>query len=319
MPRLSISATLFAVLIGLSQHVAASRVMDEASIDINGERRRYFHLHEQGAKADSPVIVLVDGSGCGDFSQRLEGFFAEYNGSLNVYFLEKPHVQPGAPAQPETCSPAYERADRLERRVADLVRFLDNEPRLKARKERSIALLGFSEGGAVAPQVAARSKKIGRLAVIGAGGMKQSEEFLVFAGRGVPPFSQPLGKEGLQATFADIARHPDALDKRFLGHPYSYWSSRLFDDPLAAYGQLDMPVVVAMGERDTSVPVESGRLLQRYFAQRPGAHFRFVEFPGADHGLGAGGTSHLRPFVARLVAWFKGEPDALAAMLPDGT
>ena len=317
MPRLSCPAILFLLLATLSQHVFAARVLDEGSIEINGERRPYFHLHEGVTKADSPVIVLIDGSGCGKFSARLAGFFEQYAGSLDVYFLEKAHVAHDAPAQPETCPAAYERADRLERRVADITEFLEREPRLKAAGERSIALLGFSDGGAVAPQVAVNSRKIGWLAVIGAGGMKQSDEFRLFAARGVQPYAHPSIKDTLDATFADIARHPMALDKRFFGHSYSFWSSRLFHDPLAAYARLDIPVVVAMGQKDESVPIESGRLLQRFHAQRPHANFRFLEFPDANHGLAAEGKSHLKPFIARLVRWFKGEPDAFDAALPD--
>jgi pimeloyl-ACP methyl ester carboxylesterase len=316
-PRLSCRAIIFLILATLSQHGFAARVLDERNIAIDGERRRYFHLHDGVANAGGPVIVLIDGSGCGKFSTRLAGFFDQYAGSLDVYFLEKAHIANDAPAQPETCLAEYERADRLERRVADIVQFLEREPRLKAAGEHSIALLGFSDGGAVAPQVAANSRKIGRLAVIGAGGMKQSDEFRLFAARGVQPYAHPSIKDTLDATFADIARHPMAVDKRFFGHSYSFWSARLFHDPLATYARLDIPVVVAMGEKDESVPIESGRLLQRFFAQRPGADFTFFEFPEANHGLAANGKAHLKPFIARLVRWFKGEPDAFAGALPD--
>ena len=317
MPRLSCSAIFFVLLAALSQPVLAGRVLDEGNIDIDGERRRYFHLHEDGAaKAAGPVIVLIDGSGCGKFSPRLAGFFDQYVGALDVYFLEKAHIAKDAPAQPETCSAAYERADRLEQRAADIVQFLEREPRLKSAGERSIALLGFSDGGAVAPLVAVNSRKIGWLAVIGAGGMKQSDEFRLFAARGVRPYAHPSIKDTLDVTFADIAKHPMALDKRFFGHSYSFWSSRLFHDPLATYAQLKIPVVVAMGQKDESVPIESGRLLQRFFAQRPAAHFRFFEFPDANHGLAAAGTSHLKPFIARLVRWFKGERNAFDAVTP---
>lgn len=303
---------LFLLCTGVSQHAGAARVLDERSIDIDGERRRYFHLHDGPGAGAGPAIVLVDGSGCGQFSTRLAGFFEAYAGKLDLYFLEKPHVAQDAPAQPERCSAAFEDADRLERRVADTVRFLDSEPRLKAAGERSIALLGFSDGGAVAPQVAAISRKIGWLAVIGAGGMRQRDEFLLFARRGVQPYAQLVSEQAL----ADIASNPAALDKRFFGHTYAFWGSRLFHDPLAAYAQLEIPIVVAMGAQDESVPIESGRLLQAHFAQRPHAGFRFFEFAGANHGLASAGGSQLQPFIARLVRWFKGDPDAFAGLAP---
>jgi pimeloyl-ACP methyl ester carboxylesterase len=311
LPRLG---ALLILLSALSPQVFAARVLTEDRIEIDGEKRRYFHLHDPAAGPGNPVIVLIDGSGCGKFSARLAGFFDQVADGLDVYYLEKPHVAPDAPAQPQTCSAAFERADRLERRVSDTVQFLAREPRLKAAGARSIALLGFSEGGVVAPQVAARSPRVGWLAVIGAGGMQQSEEFLLFAKRGVPPYAQAAGARTLADVFADIARHPLALDKHFFGHPYAYWGSHLFQDPLLAYAQLEMPIVVAMGEQDESVPIESGRLLQRYFAQRPRADFRFFEFPGLNHGLAAADKTALRPFIARVIRWIRGEPDAFAEL-----
>ncbi|MBD8529257.1 MULTISPECIES: S9 family peptidase [unclassified Massilia] len=316
MSRSSLATALFLLFANLSQQAFAARVLDEGSIDIDGEPRRYYHLHDEGAPADSPVIVLIDGSGCGKFGPRLPGFFDQYEGSLHVYFLEKPHVAPDAGAQPQHCPDAFERADRRERRVADIVQFIDREPRLKAAGARSLGLLGFSEGGAVAPQVAAKSRTVGRLAVIGAGGMRQSDEFLLFAARGVQPYAQLAANRPLADTFADIGAHPAALDKHFFGHPYAYWSSHLFQDPLPTYAQLEIPIVAAMGEQDESVPIESGRRLQGFFAARPQADFRFFEFLGANHGLAAPDKPSLKPFIARLVRWFKGEPDAFAGLAP---
>ena len=316
MSRSSLATALFLLFATWSQGAFAARVLDEGSIDIDGERRRYYHLHDEAATADSPVIVLIDGSGCGKFGPRLPGFFDGYEGSLHVYFLEKPHVAPDAGAQPQHCSDAFERADRRERRVADIVEFIDREQRLTTAGARSLGLLGFSEGGAVAPQVAAKSRKVGRLAVIGAGGMRQSDEFLLFAARGVQPYAQLAANRPLADTFVDIGAHPAALDKHFFGHPYAYWSSHLFQDPLATYARLEIPIVAAMGEKDESVPIESGRRLQAYFAGRPQADFRFFEFPGANHGLAAPDKPSLKPFIARLVRWFKGEPNAFAGLAP---
>lgn len=312
MRLLSRLSTALLILAALVQPAFAARVLDEGSIDIDGERRRYFHLHDGAAANDGPLIVLIDGSGCGKFSTRLPSFFEAYGGKLDLYFLEKPHVAPDAPAQPQRCSAAFEGADRLDKRVADIVQFLEREPRLKAAGARSIALLGFSDGGAVAPQVAAASRKIGWLAVIGAGGMRQRDEFLLFAARGVQPYVQLVNEEIL----ADIARHPTALDKHFFGHSYAFWGARLSYDPLASYAKLNIPIVVAMGEKDESVPVESGRLLRDYFAARPGSDFRFFEFAGANHGLGTPDGSQLKPFLARVLRWFKGEPEAFAGLAP---
>lgn len=285
----------------------AERVLREASVEIHGETRRYYHLHDTGAQGKVAPILLISGSGCGDFGARFAGFFETYPATLDLYFLEKPHIEKGASGQPGTCSAAYKHADTLERRVADTLEFIGKQPALKALPGRSLALIGFSEGGMIAPIVAARSKTAGWLVIAGAGGMKQSEEFLVFADRGVAPYATVYSRAKLEAEFSAIRSAPDAQDKEFFGLPYRYWSSHLFHDPLPVLAQLDIPIVAAMGEKDDSVPIESGRLLQSYFARHPEKNFQFIEYKDANHRLQANEKSHLKPFLASLAKWFEGD------------
>lgn len=302
-------ALLGAAAAAMAAPVHAERLMEEASIQIKGDARRYYRLHDTEAPANGPVIVLIGGSGCNDFGARFAKYFELYPKSLDLYFLEKPHIDKGASGEPGTCSEAYRRADNLDRRVSDTLEFIDTHPSLKSRPARSLALLGFSEGGQVAPIVASRSKKVGWLAVAGAGGMRQGEGFLVFADRGVSPYAD-FSRPRLEAEFAAIAKEPKALDKEFFGHAYAYWSSHLFHDPLPVYAQLDIPIVVAMGEKDDSEPVEAGRLLKNYFAQRPEKSFQFIEYKDANHGLQAGAKANAKVFVGQLAQWFKGDAGA---------
>lgn len=288
----------------------AERVLEEHPIAIDGQPGRYFRLHDTEAKEGAQVIVVVSGSGCAEFGSRLPYFFEKYPAPVDVYHLEKPHVGKGATGQPGSCSPQYEQADNLQRRVRDTLAFLERQPVLAAAGPRSIALVGFSEGGRIAPIVAGRSGKVGWLAVAGSGGMRQSDEFLVFADRGVAPYANPYSRALLEQQFADIAAHPAALDKSFFGHPYAYWSSHLFSDPLPDFARLDIPVVAAMGEKDESVPIESGRALRDFYARHPHKPFRFIEYEGASHGLQRGDRRHVQDFVASLARWFRNDPRA---------
>jgi len=288
----------------------AERKTDEATIQIQGEARRYYHLHDQNTPSGGPVILLIDGSGCGDFGARLAGFFELYPAPADVYFLEKPHIEKGVGPQPKSCSPAFERDDYLERRVSDALEFIESEPRLKQHGERSIAVVGFSEGGRVAPIVASRSKKIGWLATVGSGGMPQADGFLTFARRGVAPYANPYSEKLLQEEFATIAKDPKNLDKHFFGHSYHYWNSHLFYDPITTYSKLDIPIVAAMGEKDEAEPIESGFMLKHYFEQHPDRDFQFIEYRNASHGLQVGDKSNIKSFIANLDKWFKGAPHA---------
>jgi pimeloyl-ACP methyl ester carboxylesterase len=288
----------------LATSVFAARVLDEGTVSINGQQRRYYHLHD--TEAVGTPILLLHGSGCRDYSGRMAFYFERYPAPLNVYYLDKVGVQKGADGK--SCSAEYDAADLMENRVSDNLAFLDSQPDLRARGPRSVAVLGFSEGGALAPLVALRSPKAGWLATIGAGGLPQSQVFLIFADRGVEPYAKPFSRDYFLQTYADIKAHPDSVDQDFFGHKYRYWSSHLFYDPLTTYAQLDIPIINAMGEKDESEAIEAGRALRDFFAQRPQRNFRFVEFPNASHGLKAPDKDHLQDFIASLAAWMTANP-----------
>ncbi len=296
-------AILAATTTLLTTSAFAARVLEERTIEIDGQARRYYHLHDAVDHGPATPILLLSGSGCKDFGSRVPFFFEYYPAPTDVYFLEKIGIQKGADGR--ACSDAYNQADTLERRVGDTLAFIEREPKLKAMGVRSLALLGFSEGGAVAPIVALRSPKIGWLATGGSGGLPQSQSFLLFADRGVPPYASPFSREIFLKTFEAIKADPQSLNKTFFGHPYRYWSSHLFHDPLTTYAQLDIPMVAAMGEKDDSEAIESGRALRDYFSAHPEKQFTFIEYPNAGHSLQAPDKANLQDFVAGLAAWFK--------------
>ena len=290
----------------------ATRVMDESTIFIKGEQRRYYRLHDSDQLTGlekHPIIMLLSGSGCDDFGSEFQGFFKKYPAPLDVYFLDKPHVEKRADGS--HCSIEYEEADYLDRRVSDTLDFMELEPTLKARANHSIAILGFSEGGVVAPIVALKSKKIGWLATTGGGGgLTQGQGFLIFANRGVSPYAKPLSEKIFLKEFKLIKADPSNKKKKFFGHSYHYWSSHLFYDPISTYGKLNIPIVAAMGEKDESVPIESGIALKKYFAAYPKRNFKFITYSNADHGFQTAHKNYTNIFIAGLAQWFKGDPDA---------
>ncbi|WP_422976506.1 alpha/beta hydrolase family protein [Undibacterium sp. Ji49W] len=286
----------------------AAPALQEHHISIDGKERRYYHFSDPASVTQGQAIILVSGSGCDDFSARLPKFFERYPEPVNVYYLEKYGVIKRADGS--KCSSEFLAADKFEIRLSDHLKFIGEEPDLKKMPARSIAVLGFSEGGAIAPYIARDNKKIGWLATAGSGGLKQSEEFLIFADRGVEPYAKPFSRDYFLQVYDEIRRDGNNLEKEFFGHSYVYWSGHLFSDPLDVYAKLDIPMVAAMGEKDDSVPIESGRALRDYFLKHPEKDFQFVEFPGASHGLKTSDKNGAQEFIASLAAWFKGRKRA---------
>lgn len=295
----------------VTNEAIAGRTLEESTISIRGEERQYFHLFDSGHAGEGTIILVMSGSGCDDFGSYFSNFFKSSPSPIDVYFLQKPGITKGARGlNGIKCSKEFIKADRLDQRVADNLEFLETEAVLKKSPRHSVATLGLSEGGSVALLVASKSEKIGWLAVAGSGGLQQSEEFLIFADRGVPPYATLYSRNDFLKAYADIKLNRNSLEKDFFGHSYKYWASHLFFDPLPVYAGLDIPIVVAMGEKDEAVPIESGRSLRDYFRLHPERDFKFIEFKNANHGLHTAERDGALEFIASLQSWFKGDPQA---------
>lgn len=303
MTKLAIQIILF-LSSGITVCTAmAERTLLESAIHIHGQTRRYYRFSDPASDKKATPILLISGSGCRDFGPRIPTFFANYPLPVEVYFLEKNGIEKGADG--EHCSATYNQTDNLEQRVSDALEFIESESYLKTLGRHSLAILGFSEGGVVAPLVAAHSEKIGWLATAGSGGLPQSEEFLIFSARAVKPYPGFYSRAQLEHAYSAIKADPNSLDQLFFGHPYRYWSSHLFYDPIPTYAKLTIPVMAAMGENDDSVPIESGRKLQEYFLSHPAKDFKFIEYKGAGHALRTQDKDYLSDFIAGLAPWFK--------------
>ncbi|RXZ38006.1 alpha/beta hydrolase [Oxalobacteraceae bacterium CAVE-383] len=299
-----INKFLICCLLFLTNLAMAERVVEQSNIAINGKQRRYFHLYDsQRIDNSTTTILLLGGSGCDDFGSYFPGFFKQYPTSVDVYVLDKPNVIRGADGT--ECTKEFNANDQLEKRVSDNIEFLNSERTLKKKAEHTIAVLGLSEGGNVALLIADASKKIGWLAAIGSGGLKQSDEFLIFADRGVRPYGSPYSRQFFLKKYKAIKRYKHNSEKEFFGHSYRYWASHLFFDPLPVYARLDIPIVVAMGEKDQSIPIESGRALKKYFYRHPQKNFRFIEYKNADHGLSTPERKGIMEFIGNLSLWFR--------------
>jgi len=68
--------------------------------------------------------------------------------------------------------------------------------------------------------------------------------------------------------------------------------------PLANAGKLTMPVFIAHGAADTTIPISQSRQLARVLTGPPTFHYE--EIPGGDHNAPL-------PAVARAIEWVMGQ------------
>jgi pimeloyl-ACP methyl ester carboxylesterase len=166
------------------------------------------------------------------------------------------------------------------------------------RRHGQVNVLGVSEGGQIAAELAQSQPAVRRLAVIGSGGLPfRSVGRLLDARQGGTTFER---------AFAQVDADPNSTTQKTLGYTNLYWSSVIDRDPLPVYLSLRIPILMIFGERDESVPVEAARTLEERFASTRGANFRLIVVPGTNHVLKEDGVDHKPEIMGVISTFFAG-------------
>lgn len=202
-------------------------------------------------------------------------------------------------------SPCSERngAVTLEQRVADVlaqVRWLKKQDWVE-----SVHLVGVSEGSDVVAGVAASDGSLASsLMLIGGAGPSQFADFAAFA-RGKNDIA------GVRQVFTDLDQFLSAkAPGQYKGSSAERWQSFAIDNtPLDMLSKSSVPLFIAHGDSDTSVPVSSADLvaveLMRTQPQRPVFYWSVV---GGGHMLETREKRRLGEIVVSYLAWARSSP-----------
>jgi pimeloyl-ACP methyl ester carboxylesterase len=202
-------------------------------------------------------------------------------------------------------SPCSERngAVTLEQRVADVlvqVRWLKQQNWVE-----SVHLVGVSEGSDVVAGVAASDDSLASsLMLIGGAGPSQFADFAAFA-RGRKDIAS------VRQVFTDLDQFlTSKAPAQYKGSSAERWQSFAIDNtPLDMLSKSTMPLFIAHGDSDTSVPVSSADLvaveLMRTQPRRPVFYWSVV---GGGHMLETEEKRRLGEIVVSYLAWARSSP-----------
>lgn len=277
--------------VGTYGQFVADSVFDPPSLTrVNGSSGENLEIYSiDTAPTPQRAIFFVSGSGCASLRYFLRSYFSNIGGSYRIYAVQKPAVS--ATETGFSCSRKFQ--DRytypeLQARNRDAFHWVRSQWPGKVT-----AVVGVSEGGTLAAELAADDPDIGKLVVIGSGGMKFRHLASIVAQR-------RNKMDEMRAALARIDANPDDTRSTVLGMTPRYWTSVLDVDPLAVYRRVSQPILLIIGEQDENVPVESALHLKEIFAHEGRRNLTLEIVPGADHVLKRNG-SDLKPDLMRRI------------------
>ena len=256
-------------------------------------------------RGDGPfrAVILISGSGQQDQDETIVGHkpflvLADYFTRQGIAVLRSHDRGVAGPEGKSGGDFAASTTADFATDVESAVAYLKTRPEIDSHK---IGLAGHSEGGVIAPMVAARNQDVAFIVMMAGTGLPggeisvaQAAASLDAAGAGHEAVAQAAAK---QRRVVDLFMHEsgDALKQKLAaeGIPEStylplirspWFRYFLTYDPATALRKVKCPVLAINGEKDVQVPPKLNLPAIRKALQEGGnRHFEIVEFPGLNH------------------------------------
>jgi hypothetical protein len=245
-----------------------------------------------GAPARAPAVVLVAGSGRQDRDETVFGIpiLGQLAGTLaDAGYLVVRYDKRGVGLSGGRVESAT-----LDDYATDVVGVVNWLRRRKDVDPDRIAVIGHSEGGAVALLAADRQTRIKAIALLATPGLTGRETTLEQQQHALALSKEPeddkKAKVALQLRIMEAATTgkgweavPPALRQQADNAWFRSW---LLFDPSAALKKLDQPILIVQGTLDTQVPPAHADRLEAFSRGRknsPAAYTRKVVVPGVNH------------------------------------
>jgi pimeloyl-ACP methyl ester carboxylesterase len=252
-----------------------------------------YYTFTVGTAAQPDTLIFFYGAtGCPSWKSVMPEYVDGLMVDARVFVLNKRFV-PDRSTGMFGCSREFHLANNPDQWAADHANFIAAQLAGASPPPKNVVLVGVSEGALSAIKIAARAPQVTHLAIIGAGAYPMRRSLATLAQKGAIRFD-------VEAGWKEIAAEPASIDKNWYGNPYRWWTDVMDIDPLPDLLKLDMPILLGIGERDESVPVESARFLASQFEVAGKRNLTLRVYPDADHRLSANGVSHRDEFFGEL-------------------
>lgn len=155
------------------------------------------------------------------------------------------------------------------------------------KKPSKVIVIGHSEGSSVVAKLATINKKITNVGFWAGDANTQYYDFALQIRKDVliGKITEQEGKVQIDSLLSDVQKienNPLNIKNKWLGHTYKRWSS--FTEPsIDNLLKIKVPIYVAVGALDNSVPVEASLLIPIEFIRHKKNNLTFKLYPDYDH------------------------------------
>ena len=256
-----------------------------------GSSTYYSFVAGNGSQPDTAVF-FYGATGCPSWKSVMPGYVSGLTVSARVFVLNKRFVSDRSVGLLD-CGREFHLANNPDQWVTDYSEFVTVQLSTSAIKFKNIVLVGVSEGAWPATKVAGLLPAITHLAIIGSGGDSMRKSLATLKQKGAISFD-------VESGWKEISTDPRSIEIEWYGNTYRWWSDVMDMDPLPDFLKLKIPIIVGIGEKDESVPVESALFLESKFKESSKDNLILKVYPGSDHRLNGNGISHRNEFFAEL-------------------
>ena len=252
-----------------------------------------YYLFTVGDAPQPDTAVFFYGTtGCPSWKSVMPGYVSGLTVAAHVFVLNKRFV-PDRSTSLFDCGRDFHFANNPDQWVADYSEFIAEQISSITPKPRNVVLVGVSEGALPAAKIAGLLPEVTHLAIIGSGGYSMRKSLATLKQRGGIGFD-------VDAGWKKITADPRSFENNWYGNPYRWWSDVMDIDPLPDFLGLNIPIIVGIGEKDESIPVESALFLESKFKEAGKNNLILKVYPESDHRLNGNGISHRNEFFAEL-------------------
>ena len=189
----------------------------------------------------------------------------------------------------------YYENEGLDYRVWQYNEVLNQVVKKQIKTPKKVIVIGHSEGTDVAAKLGTINKNITHLGFWAGGGHTQYYDFALFIRKAlsegkIDEETAIQQMDSLLAQINNIETDPNSTSKYWLGNTYRRWS-HFSEPPVENLLKINIPVFVAFGANDVSVPVESALIIPIEFARLKKNNLTFRLYPDYDHSFNSAPTN----------------------------